>query len=86
MKMMFAMSVLTAMLCCLAAPATGRRADGAAAPVRRKTVRKGSGRQSQAAATQRPDWWEIENIDGRNEEHPTYMLPLILPDRPHRQN
>ena len=31
-------------------------------------------------------WWEIENIDGRNEEHPTYMLPLILSDRDCQQD
>lgn len=69
MKRMDGMNALAPLLSCLFAPAAGREAD-----------REARARQAETSVTGRPNWWEIENIDGRNEEHPTCMLPLILPD------
>lgn len=82
MKMMFAMRYLTEMF--FFPPigsATDRAAEETAAPVHREESRKEDARQLETEGAKSTCWWEIENIDGRNEAHPAYMLPLILPDR-----
>lgn len=81
MKMMFAGKVLSARRVCLATSVTGRTMERSASLERRQTIKEDTGRQPKTKTVERPAWWEIGNVDGRNEEHPTCMLPLMLPGR-----